>query len=223
MRLFFTQIKRDLLIAWQNRQDLGVMLVFFVIIIALFPLAIGANATVLDPLGVPVIWIAALLAILAGFDQLFAQDVRDGWLDQIALSQLGLGWYALAKAISHWLTAGLPLLIMTPLMAMMLNIPPQQWPPLLIALLIGSMGLTLLCVIGAALAEGARRGTALMALLILPLAVPLLIFGTLASQNDRGIISPHLMLLGAVFALLLALAPLVAASALEISETETGL
>ena len=96
MKPFFAQIERDLLISWQNRQDLGVMLVFFVIIIALFPLAIGANATVLDPLGVPVIWIAALRAILAGFDRLFAQDVRDGWLDQIALSQLGLSWYALA-------------------------------------------------------------------------------------------------------------------------------
>ena len=151
MRLFFSQIERDLLIAWRNRQDLGVILVFFVIIIALFPLAIGTSGTVLYSLGVPMIWIAALLAILAGFERIFAQDVRDGWLDQIVLSQLGLGWYALAKAISHWLTAGLPLLIMTPLMAMMLNIPPHQWPPLLIALLIGSMGLTLLGVIGAAL------------------------------------------------------------------------
>ena len=223
MSPFLAQVERDLMIAWQNRQDLGVMLIFFVIIIALFPLAIGANSAVLDPLGVPAIWIAALLAILAGFDRLFAQDVRDGWLDQVSLSRLELGWYALAKAISHWLTAGLPLLIMTPLMAIMLNIPTIQWPPLLIALLIGSMGLTLLGVIGAALAEGARRGGALMALLILPLAVPLLIFGTLASQSADGIISPHLMLLGAVFALLLALAPLVAASALEISETETGL
>ena len=223
MSPFLAQVERDLMIAWQNRQDLGVMLIFFVIIIALFPLAIGANSAVLDPLGVPAIWIAALLAILAGFDRLFAQDVRDGWLDQVSLSRLELGWYALAKAISHWLTAGLPLLIMTPLMAIMLNIPTIQWPPLLIALLIGSMGLTLLGVIGAALAEGARRGGALMALLILPLAVPLLIFGTLASQSADGIISPHLMLLGAVFALLLALAPLVAASALEIGETETGL
>ena len=223
MRLFFSQIERDLLIAWRNRQDLGVLLIFFVIIIALFPLAIGTNGKVLYPLGVPIIWIAALLAILAGFDRIFTQDVRDGWLDQIILSQLGLGWYALAKAISHWLTAGIPLLIMTPLMAIMLNIPAQQWPPLLIALLIGSMGLTLLGVIGAALSEGARRGTALMPLLILPLAVPLLIFGTLASQSDHGIISPHLMLLAAVFVLLLALAPLVAASALEIGETETGL
>ena len=220
---FFAQIERDLLIAWQNRQDLAVMLIFFVIIISLFPLAIGSNMTVLDPLAVPIIWIAALLSILAGFDRLFAQDVSDGWLDQVSLSQLGLGWYALAKAISHWLSAGLPLLIMTPMMAVMLNISVSQFPPLMVALLFGSMGLTLLGVIGAALAEGARRGAALMALLILPLAVPLLIFGTLASQSETGVISPHLMLLGAVFVVLLAIAPLVAATALEIGETETGL
>ena len=222
MTPFFAQIERDLMIAWQNRQDLGVMLIFFVIIISLFPLAIGSNITILDSLAVPIIWIAALLSILAGFDRLFAQDVRDGWLDQVSLSQLGLGSYALAKAISHWLSAGLPLLIMTPMMAVMLNISVSQFPPLLVALLFGSMGLTLLGVIGAALAEGARRGAALMALLILPLAVPLLIFGTLASQSETGIISPHLMLLGAVFLVFLALAPLVAAAALEISETETG-
>ena len=220
---FFAQIERDLLIAWQNRQDLAVMLIFFVIIISLFPLAIGSNMTVLDPLAVPIIWIAALLSILAGFDRLFAQDVSDGWLDQVSLSKLGLGWYALAKAISHWLSAGLPLLIMTPMMAVMLNISASQFPPLMVALLFGSMGLTLLGVIGAALAEGARRGAALMALLILPLAIPLLIFGTLASQSETGIISPHLMLLGAVFLILLAIAPLVAAIALEIGETETGL
>ena len=223
MSPFFAQIERDLLIAWQNRQDLAVMLIFFVIIISLFPLAIGSNVAILDPLAVPIIWIAALLSILAGFDRLFAQDVSDGWLDQVSLSQLGLGWYALAKAISHWLSAGLPLLIMTPMMAVMLNISVSQFPALMVALLFGSMGLTLLGVIGAALAEGARRGAALMALLILPLAIPLLIFGTLASQSETGIISPHLMLLGAVFAVLLAVAPLVAASALEIGENETSL
>ena len=223
MTPFFAQIRRDLMIAWQNRQDLVVILIFFVIIITLFPLAIGSNRTILDPLAVPIIWIAALLSTLAGFDRLFAQDVRDGWLDQVSISQLELGWYALAKAISHWLSAGLPLLIMTPIMAVMLNIPASQFPPLLVALLIGTMGLTLLGIIGAALAEGARRGAALMALVILPLAVPLLIFGTLSSQSETGIISPNLLLLGAVFALLLAIAPMVAASALEIGETETGL
>ena len=219
---FFAQIEHDLMITWQNRQDLGVMLIFFVIIIALFPLAIGSNLAILSPLAVPIIWIAALLSTLAGFDRLFAQDVRDGWLDQVSLSQLGLGWYALAKAISHWLSAGLPLLIMTPMMAMILNIPASQLPALLVALVVGSMGLTLLGVIGAALAEGARRGAALMALLILPLAMPLLIFGTLASRSKIGVINPHLMLLGAMLALLLAIAPLVAASALAIGETESG-
>jgi heme exporter protein B len=219
---FFAQVERDLMISWQNRQDLGVMLIFFVIIIALFPLAIGSNPAILGPLAVPIIWIAALLSTLAGFDRLFAQDVRDGWLDQVSLSQLGLGWYALAKAISHWLSAGLPLLIMTPMMAMILNIPASQLPALLVALVVGSMGLILLGVIGAALAEGARRGAALMTLLILPLAVPILIFGTLASRSKIGVINPHLMLLGAMLALLLAIAPLVAASALEIGETESG-
>ena len=221
MTPFFAQIERDLMIAWQNRQDLGVMLIFFVIIVTLFPLAIGSNMAILDQLAVPIIWIAALLSILAGFDRLFAQDVSDGWLDQVSLSQLDLGWYTLSKAISHWLSTGLPLLIMAPLMALMLNIPASQWPPLVAALFLGSMGLTLLGIIGAALAEGSRRGAALMALLILPLAVPLLVFGTLASQNETGIISPHLMLLGAVFLVVLAISPLVAASALEIGENET--
>ena len=199
------------------------MLVFFVIIIALFPLAIGPSQAALAPLGVPIVWIAALLAILAGFDRLFSQDVRDGWLDQVSLSQLGLGWYALAKAVSHWLTAGLPLLLMTPLMAAMLDIAAAQMPAMMTALLVGSMALTLLGVVGAALAEGARHGAALLALLVLPLAVPILIFGALASANGDGVMSPHLMLLGAVFMVLLVLAPLVAASALDIGETETGL
>jgi heme exporter protein B len=220
---FFAQIRRDLAIAWQHRQDLAVMLVFFVIIIALFPLAIGPGQAVLTELGVPIIWIAALLAILAGFDRLFAQDVRDGWLDQVSLSQLGLGWYALAKAVSHWLTAGLPLLVMTPIMTALLDIPMTQLPVLITALLVGSLALTLLGVIGAALAEGARHAGTLLALLVLPLAVPILIFGALASNHDSGIISSHLMLLGAVLAVLLAIAPLVAASALGNGETETGL
>ena len=101
MTPFLGQIRRDLIVAWQNRQDLAVMLVFFVIIIALFPLAIGPSQVVLAQLGVPIIWISAVLAILAGFDRLFSQDVRDGWLDQVSLSQLGLGSYSLAKAVSQ--------------------------------------------------------------------------------------------------------------------------
>ena len=122
MRPFFGQITRDLDIAWQNRQDVSVMLGFFIIIIALFPLAIGSKGATLQTLGIPMIWIAALLSSLAGFDRLFAQDVRDGWLDQIALSRLGLGWYAMAKAVSHWLTTSFPLLLITPVLALLLDI-----------------------------------------------------------------------------------------------------
>ena len=112
--------------------------------------------------------------------------------------------------------------MITPILALMLKIAPGRLPTLMVALLVGSMGLTLLGVIGAALAEGARRSSALIAILVLPLAVPMLIFGTLAAAADDGVVSPHLMLLGAMLALLLAMAPLVAASALKINETDSG-
>ena len=223
MRPFVAQIKRDLDIAWQNRQELFVMLGFFIIIIALFPLAIGPKSAMLQSLGIPMIWIAALLSSLTGFDRLFAQDVQDGWLDQISLSALSLGWYAVAKAVSHWLTASLPLLLISPFISLMLNIATTRLPALIIALLVGTMAMTLLGIIGAALAEGARRSSGLIAILVLPLAVPVLIFGALAAASNDGIISPHLMLLGAMLALLLAMAPLVAASALKIGETESGI
>ena len=223
MRPFIAQINRDLDIAWQNRQDVVVMLGLFIMIIALFPLAIGSKSTTIQSLGIPVIWIAALFSNLNGFDRLFAQDVRDGWLDQISLSALGLGWYAIAKAVSQWLTASLPLLLITPILALMLNIATTKLPALMIALLVGTMALTLLGIIGAALVEGARRSSALIAILVLPQAVPVLIFGALAASVDEGIISPHLMLLGAMLALLLAMAPLVAATVLKISETESGI
>jgi heme exporter protein B len=128
-----------------------------------------------------------------------------------------------AKAVSHWLTTSFPLLIITPVLALMLDIATAQLPALMVALLIGSMALTLLGVIGAALAEGARRGGALIAILVLPLAVPVLIFGALAAATKDAIVSPHLMLLGAMLALLMAMAPLVAAAALKIGETESGI
>jgi len=222
MQPFIAQISRDLYIAWQNRQDVVMVLGFFIIIITLFPLAIGPKSAMLQSLGIPMIWIAAMLSSLSGFERLFGQDVRDGWLDQISLSALGLGWYAVAKAVSHWLTTSLPLLLISPILALMLNIATTRLPALIIVLLVGTMALTLLGVIGSALAEGARRSSALIAILVLPLSVPVLIFGTLATTTNDGIISPHLMLLGAMLALLLAIAPLVAATALKIGETESS-
>jgi len=222
MNRFLRQIRRDLAISWAGRLDSAVMLVFFVIIVTLFPLAIGPEASVLAPLAIPIIWIAALLSILAGFDRIFAGDVRSGWLDQVTLSALSLPYYVVAKAIAHWLVTALPLVLATPVMGILLQIDLELIAGLLLSLLLGTMGLTLLGVIGAGLAQGARRGGALMALLVLPLAVPILIFGVLASASAT-LISPHLMLLGAVVAILLALAPLIGAAALREIDEEIGL
>lgn len=220
---FTHQIKRDLAIAWASRMDIGVMLLFFVIIVTMFPLAIGPHPEILRPLAVPLLWIAAFLSILAGFDRLFAADLRDGWLDQVALSKLPLFAYVIAKAVAHWVVTGLPVLVMVPMIGVLLQIEVPQLPAICLALAIGTAALTLLGVIGASLAVGARHGGGLMALLVLPLAVPVLIFGVLASQPEAGmILSPHLKLLGAMMAVLLAIAPVVAAAALGEADDDGG-
>ena len=223
MRQVFAQIRRDLALIWAGRGAAAVMLVFFLIIITLFPLAIGPDAALLRPIAMPVIWIAALLASLAGFPQIFAEDVRSGWIDQVALSPLPLGIYALSKAATHWLASSLPLLLAAPLMALMLYVEMAALAPLMMALAIGTLALNLLGVLAAALGEGARNGGGLMALLVLPLAVPVLIFGTLASAPDGNVmISPHMLLLMAVLAVLLAIVPMAAATALAEAEAETS-
>lgn len=223
MRHVFAQIRRDLALIWAGRGAAAVMLVFFLMIITLFPLAIGPDAALLRPIALPVIWIAALLASLAGFPRIFAEDVRSGWIDQVALSPLPLGIYALSKAATHWLASSLPLLLAAPLMALMLYVEMAALAPLMMALAIGTLALNLLGVLAAALGEGARNSGGLMALLVLPLAVPVLIFGTLASApEDNVMISPHMLLLIAVLAVLLAIVPMAAATALAEAEAETS-
>lgn len=221
MTSFLAQIRQDLAIAWASRMDGAVMLIFFVIIVTMFPLAIGPDAATLAALAVPIIWIAALLSILAGFDRLFSADSHTGWIDQIALSNLSLAYYAVAKAAAHWLVTAVPLLLTVPVMAILLQMPIAAIAPLIVALIPGTIALTLLGIIGASLSEGARRGGGLMALLVLPLAVPILIFGVLASQSET-LASPHLMLLGAVGLVLMAVAPPVAAAALAESDEDAN-
>jgi heme exporter protein B len=243
MNMLAAQIRRDLALMWAGRGDAAVMLAFFLIIITLFPLAVGPDPMRLQPVALPVIWIAALLASLAGFPRIFADDVRSGWIDQVALSPLPLPLYALSKVITHWLVSALPMLIATPLMAVMLYVDMTRLAPLILALGIGTLALTLLGVLAAALGEGARNSGGLMAILVLPLAVPILIFGTLASSpissgpvgkdpvgNDPvgydpagyDIITPHLLLLMAVTAVLLAIVPVAAAAALAEAEAESS-
>lgn len=223
MTPFELQLRRDLSLGWASRGDMLVVLGFFLIIITLFPLALGPDPVQLRIISVPVIWVAAMLASLAGFTRIFADDVRCGWVDQVALSPMPLPVYALAKAVGHWVLSALPIIVATPLMALLLNLGPGQLVPMMLALVLGTAALTLLGVIGAALTEGARGGGGLMALLVLPPAMPVLIFGALASTPEDGrVITPHLMLLGAVLAVLLAIAPFITAAALAESESESG-
>ena len=217
------QLRRDPSLGWASRGDMLVVLGFFLIIITLFPLALGPDPVQLRIISVPVIWVAAMLASLAGFTRIFADDVRCGWVDQVALSPMPLPVYALAKAVGHWVLSALPIIVATPLMALLLNLGPGQLVPMMLALVLGTLALTRLGVIGAALTEGARGGGGLMALLVLPPAMPVLIFGALASTPEDGrVITPHLMLLGAVLAVLLAIAPFITAAALAESESENG-
>ena len=223
MNILFAQMRRDLALIWTSRDEAAVMLAFFLIIITLFPLAIGPDMSTLRPMALPVIWIAALLASLAGFSRIFAEDVRSGWVDQVALSPLPLSIYSLSKAVCHWLAGGLPMLLVTPVLALMLYVDLKSLAPLMLALSIGTMALTLLGVLAAALSEGARNGGSLMPMLVLPLAVPVLIFGTLASNPDDGrLLSPHMLLLMAVLAVLLAIVPVAAAAALAEAETDSS-
>ena len=223
MTPFELQLRRDLSLGWAGRGDMLVVLGFLLIIITLFPLALGPDPVQLQIISVPVIWVAAMLASLAGFTRIFADDVRCGWVDQVALSPMPLPVYALAKAVGHWVLSALPIIVATPLMALLLNLGPGQLVPMMLALVLGTLALTLLGVIGAALTEGARGGGGLMALLVLPPAMPVLIFGALASTPEDGrVITPHLMLLGAVLAVLLAIAPFITAAALAESESESG-
>ena len=223
MSPFEIQVRRDLRLGWAGRGDMAVMLGFFLIILTLVPLAIGPDAALLRPLAVPMIWIAAMLSSLAGFTRIFAEDVRCGWVDQVALSPLSLSAYAIAKAATHWIVSAVPMLLATPLMAMMLHMDMGDLGALLFSLVLGTAALTLLGVIGAALTEGARGGGGLMAVLVLPLAMPVLIFGALASMPaDGGVVTPHLMLLGAVLSVLLAAAPFITAAALAETESESG-
>ncbi|NCF48443.1 MAG: heme exporter protein CcmB [Bacteroidetes bacterium] len=223
MNGFFAQVRRDLALGWGGRGDMLVMLGFFLIIIALFPLALGPDPEVLRKIGVPVIWIAAMLASMAGYTRIFAEDVRVGWLDQVAISPLPLALYALAKMVVHWLLSAAPMLVITPIMAAMLYLDLGKLATMMLALGLGMLALTLLGVMGAALTEGARNGGGLLAVLVLPLAVPILIFGALASQpQDGAVISPHLLLLLAVLTVLLALTPVITSLALAECEAEGG-
>ncbi len=194
-------------------------LIFFVVIGTLFPLAISPELAELRRIAAGVVWVAAMLSSLLALESLYRADVEDGTMEQWVLCGQPLAWLLLVKTGMHWLTSAVPLALVAPLTGGALGIPTQAWPVLVTSLLLGSATLSLLGSVGAALTVSIRRGSALLALLVLPLQVPVLIFGAravdLAIHADSA--AGPLKLLAAILLLSLGLAPLASSMAIKIS------
>lgn len=217
MRRFFAIVGRDLRLAGRWGSDTVMVLVFYVLAVILFPFGIGPETAILTRVAAGIVWVTALLAAMLSLERLFLADFEDGSLDGLALTPLPLEAVVLAKCLAHWLTTGLPLVAVAPLLAMLLNLEPAGYATLLLAMLIGTPTLSLIGAIGAALALGARRGGALLSLLVLPLYVPVLIFGVAAVDAAIAGLSaePHLLILAAFFLAALALSPWATAAAVR--------
>ncbi len=219
LKIFSVILKRDLTLALRRRAQILNPLMFFVIVITLFPLGLGPEPNLLQSMAPGVIWVAALLAAMLSLDALFHSDFEDGSLEQLLMLPHPLSVTILAKVVAHWLLAGLPLLILAPLLAVLLRMPTDAIQVLMLTLLLGTPILSLIGAIGVALTVGLRRGGVLLSLLVLPLYIPVLIFATGAVDGvASGIsITPHLSILGALLALTLSLSPLATSAALRIS------
>ena len=212
-------LRHDLALSWRRRGNLVGGVVFYVIAASLFPLAIGPDPQQLRMLAPGILWVAALLASMLSLSRLFAQEHADGSLDQLLLSPHPLALIVLTKIAAHWLASGLPLLLLTPVLAQQYSLPLHATLLLTATLLIGTPAIALIGAVGAALTLGVRNGAALLCILVLPLCVPVLVFGAGAgSAADAGLdVVPHFSLLGACLALSLFVCPLAAAAGLRIA------
>ena len=219
MNAFLALLKRDLLLAYRNRGELANPMLFFIIVVSLFPLAVSPESERLSVMAAGVIWVAALLATLLSIERIFRSDFDDGTLEQILLSPQPMPVLMLAKVTAHWLVTGLPLIIITPLLAMLMHLPTGSLGTLMLTLLLGTPVLSLVGAIGVALTVGLRKGGMLLTLLVLPLYTPTLIFGANAVQaTTMGLdVSGQMYMMGAMLVLALTLAPLAISAALRIS------
>lgn len=216
---FMATFKRDLTLALRHSGELLNPLVFFFIAMSLLPLAIGPDSSFLSRLAPGIIWIMALLATLLSLDGLFQSDFEDGTLEQMLVSPQPLYLTVLAKVIVHWLVTGLPLTLLAPLLGAMLSLPSAGYVPLWLSLLLGTASMSLVGAVGAALTVTLRRSGLLLSLIVMPLYIPVLIFGSSAAQTgvEGGPIQMQLAVLGALLAMAIVFAPLAAAGALRIS------
>lgn len=212
-------IRRDLSALVRRKQDIVNPVVFYLVVIALFPLGVGPDPRLLSDISTGIIWVALSLAVFLGLEHLFRDDFEDGSLEQLLLSPSPRVLMVGGRLFVHWLSLALPLLLITPLICIMLGLPEQGWGVLLLSLLLGSPSLVLWGGVGAALTVGVRQGGVLLSMLVLPLYVPVLVFGVSAVQ--AAIVGlPYLgqlAILGALLALALLVAPLAIVAALKVN------
>lgn len=219
MSLLVLVIRRDLVLAMRRRADVLTTLIFFVLVVSLFPLGVGPEPEMLRKMASGVVWVAALLASMLSLGRMFSADYQDGTLEQMLLAPQSLSVLVLGKILAHWMASGLPLVLMAPVLGVQFGLPSQSLGILMLGLLLGTPVLSMIGAVGAALTLGLRGGGVLVSLLVLPLCIPVLIFGAGAvdAVNSGMNYASHLLLLAALLVLALVLTPWVAAQALRIS------
>ncbi|HXE27702.1 MAG TPA: heme exporter protein CcmB [Stellaceae bacterium] len=219
MSAFLSLVARDLRLAFRQGGDAAMVIAFFVLTVVLFPFGVGPEPELLQRIAAGIVWVTALLAALLSLERLFQADYEDGSLEALALLPLPLEAQVLAKCLAHWLVTGLPLIIVAPLLALLLHLDPAGYPALIAGMVLGTPTLSLIGAIGAALSLGARRGGVLLSLLVLPLYIPVLIFGVAAIEAEIAGFGarPDLLLLAALLVLAVGLVPFAAAAALRLA------
>jgi len=218
MSVFLALVARDLRIAFRDGGAIGIALGFYLIVVAIVPIGLGPDLNLLSRIGPGLLWVALLLSALLSVDRIFHNDHEDGTLEVIALGPLPLELVVAAKALAHWLSTALPLVLLAPVLGLLLNLEAGAYPAVALTMLIGSPALSFLGAVGAALTLGLRRGGLLVALLILPLYVPILIFGVASVDRMLSALEPSsqpLLILAALAIATVVLSPLAAAHALR--------
>ena len=217
MRISILILQREVRLAFNLLGDNAIIVLFFILAAILFPLGVGPEPKFLADLAPGILWVIALLASLLSFEKLFSSDFEDGSLEQLALTSAPLEIVVLAKAAAHWLTTGIPIMILTPLIAVFYQMPLSGYNILLVSMVLGTPTMSLIGTVGAALTLGSKRGNVLISLLVVPLIIPVLIFGTAAIEAaiNNYPTTQHLMLLGAFFLIALVFSPIATASALR--------
>jgi len=218
-QLFLSVYKKDVLLAFRQRSEIINPLLFFLIVISLFPLGIGPEPQLLARMAPGIIWVAALLSTMLGLDKIFRDDYQDGSLEQLLMSPYPTSLIVVAKIAAHWTITGLPLVLLSPMFGLLLNLDTNSMQAAVVTLLIGTPLLSLIGAIGAGLTVGLQKGGILLSLLVLPLYIPVLIFATSAIDTSAMSLdyTAQLAILGAMLAVGLVMAPFAVSSALKVS------